>query len=295
MADVIALATNRTIRATRLLHGYGIPAHLAGKLLGPHLRSTRWPHRSGYQICIDPTEYSGEVIALCGDYDGRIGEIVARATGPGKTVLDIGAHYGTETLAAARAVGPSGSVHAFEPQKEMTDNLRCAAELNGLDWVHVHQVALGDDDGTVALTTAPIEMGAPNRGNVAVGGEGQQVRMVDAGRYLEEIGVAHMDVVKIDIQGFEAPVLRSLLTAREQLPYCVVFESMLRGVPLGSREEVAILTEHGYEIGELQGSYFRLQVRRVGPRHVPKKRRIDFVALLPDAPVSVRRAIGWGG
>ena len=43
-----------------------------------------------------------------------VGAFAALLT-PGMTVMDVGANVGQFTLVAARRVGPSGRVHAFEP------------------------------------------------------------------------------------------------------------------------------------------------------------------------------------
>ena len=42
-------------------------------------------------------------------------ELVASLVGPGDVVWDIGVHHGFVTLCAARRVGSTGEVHAFEP------------------------------------------------------------------------------------------------------------------------------------------------------------------------------------
>src|ERR1035441_6724268 len=50
---------------------------------------------------------------------------------PGMTVFDIGAHVGHYTLLAARIVGPTGRVYAFEPEPENFALLKRNVELNG--------------------------------------------------------------------------------------------------------------------------------------------------------------------
>jgi FkbM family methyltransferase len=294
-ADDIARASNAAVRWSGLLHGYGIPAHVVGKLLGPRMTETMVRHRTGYWIEVDPAEYCGEVVALCGDYDGRIGEIVGKLAGPGAVVVDVGALYGTEALRAARAVGPKGRVHVFEPQRKFADGIRRTMERNHLKWVTVHQVALGDRDELVTLTPPPIEFGARNHGDVTIasGGTGERVHLVDAGPYFAENGIDEVDVIKIDVQGQEASVLRSVLTGISRQPRAIVLESMHRGLSIGDREEMQLLAEFGYEIGEVQTSMIRLKVRQVMPRHVPTHRHIDFVAIHKSVPAWVRRQVGW--
>src|SRR3954466_14028954 len=55
---------------------------------------------------------------------------VRRWLSPGMRVVDVGANYGVYTLAAARAVGPSGTVWAFEPTRHTARFLQRSLELN---------------------------------------------------------------------------------------------------------------------------------------------------------------------
>jgi len=50
---------------------------------------------------------------------------------PGMCVLDVGAHVGLFTSAAALSVGPSGPVVAFEPSPETVMSLHKHVALNG--------------------------------------------------------------------------------------------------------------------------------------------------------------------
>jgi hypothetical protein len=42
---------------------------------------------------------------------------ILQRLGTGLTVLDVGANFGTFAIARSRVVGPTGQVHAFEPQR----------------------------------------------------------------------------------------------------------------------------------------------------------------------------------
>src|SRR5687768_16651957 len=54
---------------------------------------------------------------------------------PGDAVIDIGASYGVYALSMARAVGPSGSVLAFEPSSATARLLEESVATNG--YAHV--------------------------------------------------------------------------------------------------------------------------------------------------------------
>jgi hypothetical protein len=162
--------------------------------------------------------------------------------------------------------------------------------------VTVHQVALGDRDASVTLSAPPTHMGARNFGDVAIstGGVGEPAELVATGAYFDRHNISRVDVVKIDVQGHETEVLTSLLSALREPPSVIVFESMQRGVALRDRDDVRLLLNHGYVIGALQGSMFRLKIIDADPTQVPAHRHIDFVALHPDTTwAGQREAIGW--
>lgn len=124
---------------------------------------------------------------------------------PGQTVVDAGAHIGIFTLMAARRVGPTGRVLAFEPSPHTQETLRRNLSLNGLPWVKLHPVALSDAEGTAPFFVAadgvenPVAdslQASPNRAQVRV-----RVRRLDA--VLAEEGITSVDLLKIDVEGAE--------------------------------------------------------------------------------------------
>jgi len=64
---------------------------------------------------------------------------------PGDYVVDVGAHIGVIALSMARAVGPTGTVLALEPEPSLQVTLRKTAVVNSLESVMVIlQTAVGD-------------------------------------------------------------------------------------------------------------------------------------------------------
>lgn len=69
--------------------------------------------------------------ALTGTYERDTVVVLQDLLSPGMTMVDLGAHLGYLSLVAARCVGPSGTVYAFEPQPETYDLLLKNIEANG--------------------------------------------------------------------------------------------------------------------------------------------------------------------
>jgi len=129
--------------------------------------------------------------------------VARRLISPGDTVVDVGAHVGFYTLLFARLVGPSGTVHAFEPV--MGDALERNIELNGYDNVVVHRVAVGAKAGRVRLDNpaAGFSSGNWQRSDRRDTREVAQVALDDC---LDE----HIAFMKIDVEGMEPEVIEGL-------------------------------------------------------------------------------------
>jgi FkbM family methyltransferase len=139
-------------------------------------------------------------------------ETVMRSLGPGDVFLDIGANVGAYTILSARKVGEAGRVVAFEPEIQHFNQLQENLGLNGLSNVRPFRLALGEEEGTGRLYVK----GVPSPSLVAPEGppearaEYELVEVVNGDEFWEDHGLAPPRVVKIDVQGFELPVLRGL-------------------------------------------------------------------------------------
>lgn len=122
---------------------------------------------------------------------------------PGATVWDIGANVGLFTLPAALGVGTAGRVIAFEPFPRNLEHLERHLALNALRHVTVVAAAVGAEAGTVAMSEgdSPSEFHADPSGT-------WRVPAVTLDGWRRDTGEPLPDVVKIDVEGAEADVLR---------------------------------------------------------------------------------------
>lgn len=138
-------------------------------------------------------------LILDGAWELHVTEAVVAQLRPGMTVLDAGANLGYFTLAMAHLVGPSGHVHAVEPNARLAALLRQSVTLNSFEGrVTVHQSALGAASGATVILQVPD--GRPMNGHVVPGSgpASMPVRTVD-----DLIGDGPLDAVKIDVEGAE--------------------------------------------------------------------------------------------
>jgi FkbM family methyltransferase len=129
----------------------------------------------------------------------------------GMTVVDAGANIGYFSLLSAQIVGPGGRVIAIEPMPANRDVLGRAIAENALTQITLVAEAIGDAPGTGSLHQAD-QSEFPNRtasmASDASGGQRLEVRIRTLDELLESLGVEHVDLLKIDVDGFEWKVLQ---------------------------------------------------------------------------------------
>lgn len=124
-------------------------------------------------------------------------------------VVDVGAHYGYFSLFATKNLGAGARVFALEPARVnfevLTDNL----ERNGIGNVTTRQVALADNDGTVALNLGRAENHSvvPDYALGVKGGPQEQVRSQTLTAFLQAEGLEKVDFLKLDCEGAEYDIL----------------------------------------------------------------------------------------
>lgn len=198
-------------------------------LTGPN-RGFRWVAGSSSHGC------------WIGNYERPLADQLWSSLSPGDVFYDIGANAGYYTLLGSRAVGPEGEVKAFEPVPENVSKLMHHLLLNGIANVDVFEVALLDRSGRVclALDDGSTQARLSSDGTLAV-----------EGRTLDVLDLSPPDVVKMDVEGAEAAVLRGgIETIREHRP--LVFFST-HGEVLRA-ECYSLLTEVEYKVRSLPGS-----------------------------------------
>jgi FkbM family methyltransferase len=122
-------------------------------------------------------------------------------------VLDIGANVGYYSLLAARLVGPSGTVYAFEPERSNFQLLAQNISLNRYNNVVPIEKAVSNTCGRTELFLDHENFGGHSfkRDYVTVPGQSKPVivETVTLDDFLRNTHDMHVDVVKIDVQGAE--------------------------------------------------------------------------------------------
>lgn len=134
----------------------------------------------------------------------------------GDTIVDLGAEFGIETLFLSRIVGSSGRVIAVEAHPGTCAALAEVVRRNRLENVSVVQAAVGDETGTTTISD-----GAAISNTVGVGD--LEVPALTFGDLLKQEGIDCVDFLKVNIEGAEGPLFRSMTPGEaEKVRHAVV-------------------------------------------------------------------------
>jgi len=180
----------------------------------------------------------------------------------GQTVLDIGGDQGIYTLFFARKVGKTGRVFTFEPNPTSYSHIVTNVELNGFSYVTVHNVALGAKPGRISLVFPVSDPGrgsADERISQQITDEGTalmietEIQTVDA--LVANGDLPKPDFAKIDVEGFERPVLEGMHDTIEKWHPSLFIE--IHGATQALKRKnirgiVALLVGHKYDIHHVE-------------------------------------------
>ena len=147
---------------------------------------------------------------------------------PQDQVLDIGANIGWYTVSAARRVGSTGHVFAFEPDPRNYSILAANIAQGDLSWVTAQRCALGRTSGTAAMQGSMDNQGDLRvRNFTAQAGPlmDDEISVVALDDYLagqEAFRLERLRILKMDVQGFEYEVFSGARRLLQSLPTATV-------------------------------------------------------------------------
>jgi FkbM family methyltransferase len=211
-----------------------VPAHMRGKarlsrlLAGPFVGRSlvRIPDRFGNQVwCPSLKEPIAVALFADGAYEPDTIDRIVSSLPPEGAYLDVGANVGTLALAVA-ALRPDARIVCVEGLPEIAALLRRNVEDNRRSNVVVVEALAGaDDDVEVPFYAAPSTSFGMGSIGPQFGVQPVRLRQRRLDSVLDELGIGHVDVVKVDIEGAEVQALRGLMRRLAgDRPPVVIFE-----------------------------------------------------------------------
>jgi FkbM family methyltransferase len=179
-------------------------------------------------------------------FDAReLGHLSARIK-PGYRFVDIGANVGVYSLFVAARAGPKARILAVEPQPQVFVKLAYNIAQNPFGTIKAVACAVADKAGELTLFLDPRNEGESSvrtlRGSPAQSVKVPAVALADL---LTAEGFAHVDGMKIDVEGAEDLILEPFLTPRNEAlwPRTLILEDSR---PRWSTDLKALLERCGY-------------------------------------------------
>jgi FkbM family methyltransferase len=157
-----------------------------------------------------PRDFICKSLFLYGSLEISETRLVQSLLRPGMCLVDVGANIGYYSLMGARIVGPTGAVHAFEPNESIRNRLSGNVQLNGFQNVVVHREAVTKQTGTVRFyksawsENSGISSIIPSYG---LEEQGEDVPCVTLDDFAATLGARRIDLLKIDVEGAELDVI----------------------------------------------------------------------------------------
>lgn len=209
----------------------------------------------GLSMELDPGEWTQIDLLTNGIIEPITSKLIQDLLPKGGTFIDVGAHVGFHTINAAKSVGRGGTVIAIDPQPYNCERILRNCLINDIENAVVHVAAVGNQDGFVVLQNQR----ASDKARLTLRDSGvndcQQKFVVPIrrlGSIIRDAGLTRVDVLKIDVEGFEDEVLRGLEHS-SGLVQNVVFE-MLEPSSKVAKDAASLLLEGGFVLKTLTGA-----------------------------------------
>jgi len=212
-----------------------------------------------YKMYLNPADRGiSQTLMLYGSREQQLKILLEREIEPGYTVIDLGANIGYYVLMEWRLTGSAGKIHALEPAPQNFELLAKNIELNAAaDTVTAYPIGGGEKCGkaqfflsnksNLGTFVAPCNTDRAEKRQLS--GEMLEVELVDMTSFIRDKG--RIDLIRMDIEGFEIEVLRGLrpAIAEGQFTGKIVFECHFpeyNDEAHSLREELHFLFSHGY-------------------------------------------------
>lgn len=233
-----------------------------------------------------------ELVLMFGLYEKDrlffVRDYLRNATIDGAVAIDVGANTGNHSLFLSRI---ASKVHAFEPYPPALVKFRKNLELNPeIRNIELHEVGLGDAEAELPFVRPMTNDPGSGSFRLERGQEAgydtfeSKLKVVVGDQWLASRESGPVAVIKIDVEGFEGPVLKGLKqTLAKHRPLVVVEVGFPPVGTIATWEEFVGLFPDGYEFmiflnyvdGAVRGNY---QLRPLTPELFQADWRRDLVA-----------------
>ncbi|THD62598.1 FkbM family methyltransferase [Phenylobacterium sp.] len=202
--------------------------------------------RHGPMLALAGDRYVTASLEAYGEFSHVEWMLLGQLVKPGMVVVEAGANIGAHSVALARACAP-GPLYLFEPQQRVFQILCANLVLNGITNAVAFPEACGEAEGLVRLPSVDYAAGG-NFGGVSVAADvegpaapGTRVRV----RALDSLDLPACHLIKVDVEGFEAQVIRGAAQTIARFRPVLYLEN---DRPTGQQELISLVAGLGYDL-----------------------------------------------
>jgi FkbM family methyltransferase len=182
---------------------------------------------------------------------------------PGDCFVDVGANIGQFAIAAGNRLRGSGRVIAVEPNPPICGELLRNRAINGLDGtVSIVSAAISDARRMVAFGVPERENRGTSREVTGPFPDSFHLFTASLREICRGLGITAIKAMKVDVEGAELSVLRSLLEGGPDLrPEHIVLEYLPKHFAYAglAGELLSYLDQQGYDLLTVEGEPYRAE------------------------------------
>lgn len=168
------------------------------------------PLEGKFKLNLDTRNYIDASIYYTGDYEYALKMHFKKHIREGMTVIDVGANIGFHTLYFASLVGSKGKVIAFEPIPDNFESLIQNIKLNRFDQIIPIPNALSNKNEELYIHITENLQNPGSHNLFEIGEKNASVVCRKGDDILAELKTEPVSFIKIDVEGYEYPVLQGL-------------------------------------------------------------------------------------
>jgi len=164
--------------------------------------------------------------------------------------VDVGANVGQHSLYMSRC---SAQVYAFEPYEPVRDRLVAQISHNSIENIQIHPLGLSNENTSLPFFAptgnnagiGSFDASSVEKGNKQIG----ELELVRGDDFFNTANLEKIDLIKIDVEGFEKPALEGLhKTLHKYRPLIVCEITYGKGLSIQSRDEILQLLPKNYTL-----------------------------------------------
>ena len=165
-----------------------------------------------------------------------------------------------------------------------------SAALNKFDYLHVHQIALGAEDGALELFIPGVNRGSASLIRRHGDGEIVNVLVRQGTPFLDKLNLTSIRLIKIDVEGFENSVLTGAIDFLTRKPAdAIIFEANDHTVDASapsfiSQPVTKTLLALGYFFVEIETNMIRMRFRVIDLTKNPKAHYSHDILAIHNGP-----------